>query len=448
MEVEGEVSERGAGTVGIATVGCKLNQYESEGVAELFESAGYSVVPFDEDADVYVVNTCTVTGRSDYRSRQMIRRAARRNPRALVVATGCYAEREPEKLARMREVSLVVGQSAKHELVRIVDGARKAGQTGIEDVVRLRPGAGFQALDVQRFRGYTRAFLKIQDGCDRRCAYCAVPYARGPSVSRPAEAVVAQAERLVANGYREIVLTGVHIGAYRPDGGLADLVRRLADIDDLARLRLGSLEPRELTPELSDVIVSSPKVANHLHVPMQSGSNRVLAAMGRGYAREEYALAVRRVSDRDARCGLGADVMVGFPGESDGDFADTVSLIEELPMTYLHVFAFSPRSGTAAAKLRDDVPGIEKRRRSRALRELGRRKSLEFRTGLVGTTLDVLVEEGSTGRAGVVSGLAGNYVRTDIPGGASLHNCFVRVRVEGADENRTWGRRCEENLGQ
>ena len=430
-------------TVGLTTVGCRLNQYETEGLTELFESAGYTVVPFDDEADVYVINTCTVTGRSDYRSRQMIRRAARRNPGALVVATGCYVQREPDELARMPEIDLAVGQTLKRELVDLVDGASDgAGADDARAIVRPHGEAVFQALDIERFRGHTRAFLKIQDGCDRRCAYCAVPDARGPSRSRPIDDVVTQAERLVASGYREIVLTGVHIGAYSADGGRSDLpelVKRLAVIEDLARIRLGSVEPGELTPELSSVILSIGKVANHLHVPLESGSDRILASMRRGYTRDEYVQAVRPVTERDARCGLGADVMVGFPGETDEDFADTVTLVEELPFTYLHVFSFSPRRGTAAATMDGTVPGPEKKRRSRFLRALGKRKSLAFRRGLVGSTVDVLVEERGDGGEGTLSGLAENYVRVAFAGDGSLHNRFVTVRVEGADEASTWG---------
>lgn len=435
------MSEARSKAVGLVTVGCKLNQYESEGLADLFESAGYDVVPFDCEADVYVVNTCTVTGRSEYRSRQMIRRAARRNPRASVVATGCYAQREPAQLARMPEVSLVVGQTAKQELVALLDRMPPRAEDGTaHSVVYPHADAAFQALDVGRFRGHTRAFVKIQDGCDRGCAYCAVPAARGPCRSRAPDDVIAQAERLVRSGHREIVLTGVHIGAYSDGGsfGLPELIDRLSGLEDLDRIRLGSIEPGELTRGLSEAVVTNGKLANHLHVPLQSGSDRVLESMRRGYTRDEYARAVRAVTERDRSCGLGADVMVGFPGESDEDFADTVSLLAELPFTYLHVFSFSPRRGTPAASMDGLVPPAEKKRRSRELRELGREKSLAFRRGLAGATVEVLVEE-TDGRRGIVSGLAGNYVRVEFEGAVSLYNRLVQVRVDGADEGRTWG---------
>jgi len=452
-----------ARTVGLMTVGCKLNQYETEGLAELLESEGYEVVPFGERADVYVVNTCTVTGRSDYRCRQMLRRAARTNPGALVVAAGCYAQRDPGALAAMPEVGLVVGQSSKSDLPDLIERARRRGSVPGGAKAESRPGAGddeageeeanadalvdvrphdgrrFDAFDIERFRGYTRAFLKIQDGCDGRCAYCAVPSARGPARSRPAADVVEQARRLVANGYRELVLTGVHIGTFRDGLGLAGLLAELSGLDGLARLRLGSLEPTELREPLAAEIVTNDRVAPHVHVPMQSGSDTVLAAMRRDYSSAEYEEAVRRVTDRSSETGLGADVIVGFPGETDEDFADTVSLVERLPITYLHVFSFSPRLGTEAAEMDDSVPGTEKKRRSRVLRALGRAKSRAFRDGLIGTTQQVLVESGSNARSGRLSGLSGNYVRVEVGTDSRLCNRLVSVRVDGADDSRTWG---------
>jgi threonylcarbamoyladenosine tRNA methylthiotransferase MtaB len=413
-------------------------------MAELLEDLGFSVVPFEEAADVYVVNTCTVTGRSDYRSRQMLRRAARTNPEALVVATGCYAQREPEALAAMPEVGLVVGNTAKHRIGELVAEALSAGGApdgaGTPTTAPAHGAGPFEPLDIARFRGYTRAFVKIQDGCDRDCAYCAVPAARGPARSRPFADVVRQTSHLASNGYREVVLTGVHIGAYS-DGGrtLADLLRALSGIDELARIRLGSVEPREMTAELADSIASEEKVCLHLHVPLQSGSDAVLERMGRGYTAAEYAEAVRRVTDGAPSCGLGTDVMVGFPGETEADFDSTAALIEELPFTYLHVFAFSPRRGTRAASLGARVPGVESKRRSNTLRELGRRKSLDFRSGMVGHTVEILVEKGSRSEKGRLTGLTENYVRVETGGDATLVNRLVGVEIRGADEKRTWG---------
>jgi threonylcarbamoyladenosine tRNA methylthiotransferase MtaB len=450
-------------TVALMTVGCKLNQYESEGIAERLEEAGFRVVPFTSSAHVYVVNTCTVTSRSDYKSRQMLRRAARGNPDALIVACGCYAQRDPAALDTMPEVDLVVGNEEKTRLPGLVtsrlaekivdDAALGVGRGSLavgpslsskESPATQLPSWNdeerFRFFDITGFRGYTRAFVKIQDGCDRRCSYCAVPDARGPARSRPPAEVVRQAEVLAEHGYREIVLTGVHIGAYAAGGsGLSDLLEALTGVDGLDRLRLGSLEPTELTPRVAATVVNSPKIMNHLHVPLQSGSDRVLRGMGRPYTAAQYRDAVKRVTSADARCGLGADVMVGFPGETDEDFADTFSLIESLPFTYLHVFTFSPRRGTSAASLPGRVPGEEARRRSRALRELGKRKSLTFRRSLEGVVLDVLIEGRAKLPRGRVGGLASNYVRVEMPGDEDLSNRIAGVRIREADGQITRG---------
>jgi threonylcarbamoyladenosine tRNA methylthiotransferase MtaB len=429
-------------SVGLVTVGCKLNQYETEGLAERLEESGFNVVPFASTADVYVINTCTVTARSDYKSRQMIRRASRRNPQALVVATGCYAEREPGTLSGMPEVGLVVGNASKSSLPELVR-VRLSGTFGLLRAAPAPPASEFGFFDITGFRDYTRAFVKIQDGCDRRCTYCAVPDARGPARSRPFDDVVRQVALLGDRGYREIVLTGVHIGAYSDERGrrLSDLIEALIGVESVDRLRLGSVEPRELTPALAEIILTSPKVCNHLHVPLESGSDAVLGRMGRGYTRDAYREAVASVTARDALCGLGADVMVGFPGETEEDFADTVTLIESLPFTYLHVFCYSPREGTRAAAMSGRVPNDEAAERSKLLRRLGKRLSLGFRRRLSGETLDVLVEGRSGLPQGRVSGLAPNYVRVLTDGDATLHNRIVSVRIRGADASSTWGDR-------
>ncbi|MCK4512684.1 tRNA (N(6)-L-threonylcarbamoyladenosine(37)-C(2))-methylthiotransferase MtaB [bacterium] len=444
-------------TAAVMTVGCKLNQYEGEGIAELLENDGFDIVPFSETADVYVVNTCTVTMRSDYRSRQMLRRASRINPSAVLIATGCYAQREPERLAEMPEVDLVVGNSdkaaipqlaAEHLALKAQQGETELSQRPISPerahpsrtVVRPLTVDHFEPLDIVRFRGHTRAFLKIQEGCDRRCSYCAVPDARGPSRSRPLAEVLTQTRTLAENGYREVVLTGVHIGAYDSDGvRLSHLLRKLVTVDGLDRIRLGSIEPLELTTELADTIVELDTVCDHLHVPLQSGSDDILAAMRRGHSASEYEEIVRRVTDRLPHAGLGADVMVGFPGETEADFSATIDLIERLPFTYLHVFAYSPRSGTPAAEITESLSGVRKKERSRTLKELSAQKSLAFRTALVGSEIEILVEKGDQSTGNLLTGLSDSYVRVELTGPESLKNHFVRVLVESVDGGRTRG---------
>ncbi len=433
------MGEKGTPTIALTTIGCKLNQYETEGLAELFERRGCRIVPFDGPADAYVVNTCTVTGRSDYRCRQMIRRAARRSPDAVIAAVGCYAQRGAPSLAAMPETDIVVGNSDKPRSVDLVLEAL-SGRRPTLTVVEAGPidPARFHALDIDRFRDYTRAFLKIQDGCDSRCAYCAVPDARGPSRSRPFDEVLRQARTLAASGYRELVLTGVHIGAYADHGGadLSRLIEGLTTVPGIERVRLGSIEPLQLTDRLADAIVDRPRVCRHLHVPLQSGSDRVLAAMRRGYGAGEYEDAVTRVTRRVPRLGLGADVMVGFPGESEVDFERTVELVERLPITYLHVFSFSPRAGTEAASMPGQIDGNEKKRRSRRLRSVGARKSLEFRRSLIGEKLEMLVLDARR-EDGLLTGLSSEYVAATFDGPSTLRNRFVSATIVGADGGRT-----------
>jgi threonylcarbamoyladenosine tRNA methylthiotransferase MtaB len=430
-----------APTVSLTTVGCKLNQYESEGLAERFEDAGFRVVEPGGASDVCVVNSCTVTTRSDYRSRQMLRRGARLS--RIVVATGCYAERDPGTLAGMPEVDLVVGNGAKGRLVELVVEALEGRPVARVHDDAIDPDV-CDGFDVGAFRGHTRAFVKIQDGCDHACAYCAVPGARGPSRSRSREEVLRQISRLADAGFREVVLTGVHIGCYEdaePSGSaLARLLRDAVGVRGIERVRLGSLEPTELTPELASLITGEPRVCPHLHVPLQSGSDRVLARMGRLYDRDEYAAAVGSVTESLPDCGLGADVIVGFPGESDEDFADTVELVERLPFTYLHVFSYSPRPGTPAADLPGQVPGLEKRRRSRRLRELSRKRSLDFRRRHVGAAVTVLFEDREGSSAEQATGLSGNYIRVDVAGGRDLGNRLGEVEITSVDARGARGR--------
>ncbi|MBD3367868.1 MAG: tRNA (N(6)-L-threonylcarbamoyladenosine(37)-C(2))-methylthiotransferase MtaB [Candidatus Eisenbacteria bacterium] len=433
-------------TVSLTTVGCKLNQYESEGLADGFERAGFRVVPSGDRADVCVVNTCTVTTRSDYRSRQMLRRGARVSD--VVVATGCYAEREPGSLARMPEVRLIVGNGSKNRLVELVSELLDGGPV---DRIHHEPvSTSCDGYDVSTFRGHTRAFIKIQDGCDHRCSYCAVPDARGPSRSRPTAEILDQVARLAGAGYREVVLTGVHIGCFE-DGieagsALARLVEQVVDVEGIERVRLGSVEPTELLPDLAELIVREERVCPHLHIPLQSGSDRVLKAMGRRYDSASYIDNVRLVTDELPFCGFGADVMVGFPGETDEDFAETVEVIESLPFTYLHVFSYSPRAGTEAARRSDQVPGVEKRRRSRQLRELSRRRSLSFRRSLIGRKLSVLFEDREGPAPGLATGLSENYVRIDAPGGPELANRLGEVEIIEADGEATRGAVLESTL--
>ncbi|MGQ9732754.1 MAG: tRNA (N(6)-L-threonylcarbamoyladenosine(37)-C(2))-methylthiotransferase MtaB, partial [Candidatus Zipacnadales bacterium] len=328
----------------ITTLGCKLNQYDSERICEQLMRRGYDIVAFDEPADLYVVNSCTVTAKSDRDARRLARQGKRRNPNCLVVITGCYAEVAADKLAQIPEIDLVLGNTEKETLALYVPpgSALVAEQNESE-----APSEGL--LDT--FSTHTRAFVKVQEGCDAHCTYCIIPQARGPSRSvRPIE-VVRQVEALIKAGYPEIVLIGVHLGAYGrdiPDEyiDLEDLTRWLCEMPGLGRLRLSSLEPREVTNGIIELIAKHPKVCRHLHVPLQSGSDVILSSMARPYNAAYYRQLVLKMRAAAPLASIGADVMVGFPGETDEHFEETRTLLEELPLSYLHVFVYSPRAGT------------------------------------------------------------------------------------------------------
>ena len=429
-------------TIAFATVGCKLNQAETQEMEELLASRGYRAVPFEEPAQVYVINTCTVTGRADFSDRQMIRRAIARNPQALVVVTGCYAQTDPAAIARISGVDLIVGNQEKYELAGLLDSLTKRA-TPLVRVGDIRKAVNVPVAPVTHFRGRSRAFVKIQDGCQHRCAFCIVPLARGGSRSQEPKVVVDQVYRLVESGYGEVVLTGVDMGHYGrdlfPRTTLAALLGQILDVPGLGRLRLSSILPPYFTDELIEVIAGSSRICPHLHIPLQSGSDRVLRLMRRPYNTRIYGSLVERLSRAIPDLGLGADVIVGFPGETDADFEVTRALIKALPVSYLHVFSYSDRKGTEAARLPGHLPARTITERSKALRRLGREKSLAFRRRQVGRTLEVLVLEGRDKCTGRLTGLTGNYVEILFDGPDEWMGRFMKVAVTDATSDRTLG---------
>jgi threonylcarbamoyladenosine tRNA methylthiotransferase MtaB len=419
-------------SVGYATVGCKLNQFETEQIRESLEASGFASAAGDLRADIYVINTCTVTHKSDYRSRQAVRRAVKANPGAFIIVTGCYAQRFPEELASIPGVDAVLGNAFKDRIPEFIRDAK----TRKPLIEVTEPDAGNDlcgARKIHRFGSYTRAFVKIQDGCDYHCSYCAVPSARGPSRSKLPAAVLEEISLLADRGYKEVVLTGVHLGQYgkdlEPAHSLAGLLEKIARLEALRRVRLSSVEPRDFTDDLIR-LMSDPgaRICPHVHVPLQSGDDSVLQAMGRHYTRGFYSDLIGRIAGSVPGSGIGLDVMVGFPGEDERAFGNTYDLIDSLPVTYLHCFSFSARPGTKAYDLGDPVEPHEKKRRSRALRNLGMRKNREFRFRLEGKKLRVLVLGKRQG--GLLTGLSGNYVRCVIRG-AVRPNDLIQVRVDG-----------------
>jgi threonylcarbamoyladenosine tRNA methylthiotransferase MtaB len=419
-------------TVAFATLGCKTNQFESAAMEERLQAAGYRVVPFEEGADLVIVNTCTVTAATDAQSRNLIRRARRLNDASRVVVTGCYAQIDPQALLAIPGVSLVLGNEEKRDLLDLLEKGDTSPTIQVADIRRVEEAT---ALPLTSFAERSRAFVQIQNGCDAFCSYCIIPYARGRSRSvRPAE-VVDQVRELVVAGYPEIVLTGIHIGGYgvdlAPPLTLVDLVRRLTAETGVQRLRLGSIEPTEISDSLIETVASSPELCPHFHIPLQAGDDQVLERMNRHYTTAFFADLVRRIRARLPEAAIGLDVITGFPGESEEEFANTCRLIEALPVTHLHVFPFSRRPGTPAATMPGQLPGDVVKARASVLRSLGEAKLRAFAAGFVGRTLEVVVEAGRF--KGLCRGVSRNYLAVRFPAEEELAGRVVTVRITGAD---------------
>jgi threonylcarbamoyladenosine tRNA methylthiotransferase MtaB len=443
-----------APTVAFATLGCRLNQVDTQELAGAFEARGFRTAPSAEGADVVIVNTCTVTARADFSDRQAIRRAGRINPDARIVVTGCWAQVSPDAVARVPGVDLVVGNGDKQRLPDLVERLlirerRDTAETHVGGLATARelPAAtsSLRPTLLGRTLGRSRAFLKIQDGCQHRCAFCVVPLARGVSRSREVATALEQARRLVKAGHPELVLTGVDLGHYGADlvprTTLATLLRAMVEVPGLHWIRMSSMLPAYFTPDLLDVVTDSPVVAPHFHVPLQSGSDRVLRRMRRPYTVAMYRKLVERLVAAIPRVGLGADVIVGFPGESDADFEETMALVDALAFTYLHVFPYSDRPGTEATDLDGHLAPDVITERARRLRALGRTKNLAFRRALCGRVEDVLVLETRDRESGRLVGLTGNYVEVQFEGPDDLMGTMVRVRLTEATPAGTEGAR-------
>lgn len=433
-------------TVALTTLGCRLNQVESQEMGALLEGRGFRVVSAGSRAQVYVVNTCTVTGRADFSDRQAIRRITRDDPGAFLVVTGCFAQTDPDAVAALPGVDLVVGNQEKYRLPDLLDSLVKRTRPAVA-VGDIREARAVPIAPVARMAGRSRAFVKVQDGCQHRCAFCIVPAARGGSRSQDPKVVLDQVRALAEAGYPDVTLTGVDIGHYGwdlyPRTSLAALVRSLAAVEGLRWLRLSSVLPSYFTADLVDAVTTLPVVAPHLHLPLQSGSDRVLRLMRRPYHTGMYRDLVDRLAGAIPGLGLGADVIVGHPGETDADFEATLALVAELPFSYLHVFAYSDRKGTEAARRPGHVPAAVIRERSQRLRRLAREKSHAFRRALVGTRREVLVLEARDHRTGLLSGLTSNYVEVLFPGPDTLGRRMATVEITEVRGDRTHGRLVE-----
>ncbi len=396
------------------TLGCKVNFCETEALQVLFEQAGYRITDFNNHADVYIINTCTVTGSSDHKSRKAIRRARRLSPNAVVVVTGCYAQAAPEKIKEMEQADLIIGTQNRGNLPEIITSLERNSQLNL--VREHRGREGFEMLPpVRKRRGRTRGFLKVQEGCDQHCSYCIVPRVRGPLRSMPPDEAFNRAKALVESGCREVVLTGIHLGLYGVDLNgisLTDLLKKLETIPNLLRLRLSSLEPSDITPEFVEHISSSNVICPHIHLPLQSGDSEILRAMNRPYEAIEFLYLAKWLKQEIPGLSLSTDVLVGFPGETKRHHRRSMKLIEDIGFSRLHVFKFSPRPGTPAADFKEQVPGEDKDKRSKEMIELGEKMASDYRRRFIGSVQPVLVEK--VVPYSFAEGLTPHYLRVQI----------------------------------
>ncbi|HUL29779.1 MAG TPA: tRNA (N(6)-L-threonylcarbamoyladenosine(37)-C(2))-methylthiotransferase MtaB [Thermodesulfobacteriota bacterium] len=436
-------------TVAITTLGCKVNQFESEALIDGLAQRGYTVVPLEESADIAIINTCTVTHRADFQSRQMVRRASRSNPNSLIIVTGCYSQVEPAAFLKMKEVHYLFGNGEKDRIPQFLSSMEQ-GKFPRVQVGDIQKENLFSETPLHSFHRHTRAFLKIQDGCNASCSYCIVPRARGRSRSLPPERVIQNLKSLREGGYKEVVLTGIHLGAYgfdfNPPFPLEKLVRQLEGAETSDRIRLTSIEPGDFSPELISALSQSKKICPHLHVPIQSGDDEILQKMNRGYDRSFLSDLVRELHLKISNLSIGADVIVGFPGETEEKFNHTFGLVESLPFSYLHVFPFSRRKGTLAFQLPGKVNEKEIKKRAEAMRELGKQKRQAFYRQFLNQELSVLVEDRKEEGNGRWKGLSRNYIPVLLnhdPGAVGRRdrvNHEWSVTITGLAENGLIGR--------
>ena len=412
-------------------LGCKVNAYETEAMQELLEDSGYEIVPFHEKADIYIINTCTVTNMADRKSRQMLHRARKMNPDAIVAACGCYVQEKPEEVADC--VDIVIGNNRKKEIVHILEEYEK-GREGIrKDLVDIGHTREYEDLHLSRTAEHTRAYIKVQDGCNQFCSYCIIPYARGRVRSRSMESVRWEVETLARNGYQEVVLTGIHLSSYGIDTGtdLLSLIRTVHEVAGIKRIRLGSLEPRIITEEFAEAIAGLPKMCPHFHLSLQSGCTETLKRMNRRYTAEEYYEKCELLRKYFRNPALTTDVIVGFPGETEEEFKASRDFIDKVDFYETHVFKYSRREGTKAAAMPDQVPEEEKTRRSNILLDLSRKKQAAYEQRLLGTTQEVLIEEEIRRNGEIYQvGHTREYVKIGIRTEEKLANRLVQIEIE------------------
>lgn len=418
-------------------LGCKVNAYETEAMQEMLEQAGYEIVPFREGADIYIINTCTVTNIADRKSRQMLHRARKMNPDAIVVAAGCYVQAQAEKQEVDPCIDIVLGNNRKKDLIAVLEEyqQKKAEGECLEEVEDISRTKDYEPLSLTKPGDHTRAYIKVQDGCNQFCTYCIIPYARGRVRSREVEDVIREVRALAENGYREVVLTGIHLSSYGIDFDgerhLLELIRAVHRVDGICRIRLGSLEPGIITEEFAQALAALPKMCPHFHLSLQSGCDATLKRMNRRYTSGEYGEKCRILRKYFDRPALTTDVIVGFPGETEEEFRQSMEFVDKVDFYETHIFKYSRREGTKAAVMENQVSEQVKAQRSALMISLGEKKRRAYEESFVGSEVEVLVEEPDVidGRK-VQTGHTKEYIKVALESGEDLRNQIVKVRID------------------
>ncbi len=427
--------------VAFYTLGCKVNQYETEAMLEMFKKDGYIQVESEDFADVYVINTCTVTHMSDRKSRQYIRRMKKKNPDAIIAVVGCYSQVSPEEILDIEEVNLVMGTNERRQIVeeiKKIDASKKVST--VDDIMKVR---AFEEIEISQSNGKTRAFMKIQDGCDRFCTYCIIPYARGGKVrSRNIDSILEEANKLANNGYKEIVLTGIHVASYGKDLRqeqitLLNVIKEIDKIDGIKRIRLSSVEPVLFTDEFVSEVSKMEKVCPHYHLSLQSGCDETLKRMNRRYTTKEYKTIVDRLRENIPNVAITTDVIVGFPGETNDEFNKTYEFLKDIELSQMHIFKYSPRKGTPAATMENQIDPQMKQLRSEKLLSLDKENFNKFASKFIDKELDVLFESNVVD--GMYEGLTTNYIRVVVPSEKDIQGEILKVKITKVKEEYVEG---------
>ncbi len=422
-------------------LGCKVNQAESEAIAEAFADKGYEIKNIDEEADIYVINTCAVTNFGDKKSRQLLRKVKKLNPNAIVVASGCYAQVESDVVSAIDEVDIVIGTKGRQNIVdaveKYIEDRQKVCLVG--DIMHERD---FEPISVRKLAGRVRAYIKIQDGCSQYCSYCIIPYARGPIRSRDEADILKEVENLALNGFKEVVLTGIHVASYGKDNHRTDLlslIKRVNEIDGIERIRLSSLEPNIVTENFARDLSLMPKVCRHFHLSLQSGCDKTLKAMNRRYDTQRYMDSVNIIRKYMPDSGITTDIIVGFPGETEEDFAQSCDFARKINFSKIHVFPYSPKKGTPAAAMKNQIPAEIKNKRSNELIKISDSMEYEFIKKHIGKVLDVLFEKSENG---FFEGHTSNYIHVKAKSENNIRNMILPVKIISSDNKTALGEIC------